>query len=235
LSSFKKQLEDAGHFVQQAQEAQKAAEKEAAKFGEDARVAAESKRQAEEYAHNVTEVKRQADEQAAKEREAVRREMDDRIAKVVEDAEVRRKALEERTKIAEEALRVGANIGKNGKGKGKEVMANISDDEDDLMVEAQLRDREEETGTSVLEAEKCLTNDVDMDNADTHNGGNEVEEPETSMPGALDHIVQPNASNSEGRQESGPRKSSPKTSGTLAVAKNMVTATDCVVYFVALI
>jgi hypothetical protein len=181
-------------------------------------------------------VKRQADEQAAKEREAVRREMDNRIAKVVEDAEVRRKAQEERTRIAEEALRVRANIGKNGKGKGKEVMANISDDEDDLMVEAQLRDREEETGTSVLGAEKYLTNDVDMDNADTHNGGNEVEEPEASMPGALDHIVQPNASNSERRQESGPRKSWPKMSGTLAAANtNMVTATECVVYFVALI
>jgi hypothetical protein len=162
--------------------------------------------------------------------------MDDRIARVVEDAEVRRKALEERTRIAEEALRVRANIEKNGKGKGKEVMANISDDEDDLMVEAQLRHREEETAASVLEVEKCVTNDVDMDNADTHNGGNEVEEPEASMPSALDHIVQPNASNSERRQKSGPRKSSPRTSGTLAAANtNMVIATDCVIYFVALI
>ena len=159
LSSFKKQLEDAGYFVAQAREAQKAAEMEAAKCREDARVAADAKQKAEEDLRNVAQLKCQVEEAAANEREAI--QMDNRMA--IEDVEARREALEERVRIAEEALMQRANVKKNGKGKEKEVMASTSDDEDDMMVESQLRGREDDTTT--------------------HREGNE--EPEASMPGAL--------------------------------------------------
>src|SRR5271155_27459 len=120
LSSFKKQLEDAGYFVAQAREAQKAAEMEAAKCREDAHVAADAKQKAEEDLRKVAQLKCQAEERAANEREAVQKEMDNTMVKAMKDVEARRKALEERTRIAEEALR----------------MASTSD-EDEMMVESQ--------------------------------------------------------------------------------------------------
>ena len=113
LSSLKRQLEDAGCFVAQAREAQKAAEMEAAKCREDARVAADAKQKAEEDLRNVAQLKCQVEEAAANEREAI--QMDNRMA--IEDVEARREALEERVRIAEEALMQRANVKKNGKGK----------------------------------------------------------------------------------------------------------------------
>jgi hypothetical protein len=207
LSSFKKQLEDAGYFAARAREAQKAAEMEAAKCREDARVAADAKQKAEEDLRNVAQLKCQAEERAANEREAVQKEMDNRMAKAMEDVEARRKALEERARIAEEAL----------------IMASTSDDEDDMTVESQLRGREEGT----RKAKNYTAPDVVMynmeDDTTTHREGNE--EPEASMPGALLNltIVQ----RREKGQEIGPRMSQ-RTSGTLkAPNTNMVITTDC--------
>jgi len=204
LSSLKKQLEDAGYFVAQAREAQKAAEMEAAKCREDTRVAANAKQKAEEDLRNVAQLKRQVAERAANEREAIQKEMDNRMAKAIEDVEAGREALEERVRIAEVALMQRANVEKNGKGKEKEVIANTSDEDDDMMVESQLRGTEDDTTT--------------------HREGNE--EPEASMPGALlnSTIVQ----RREKGQEIGPRKSSQRSSGTLkAPNTNMVITTDC--------
>src|SRR5271155_632226 len=200
LSSLKRQLEDAGCFVAQAREAQKAAEMEAAKCREDARVAADAKQKADADLCNVAQLKCQVEEAAANEREAI--QMDNRMA--IEDVEARREALEERVRIAEEALMQRANVKKNGKGKEKEVMASTSDDEDDMMVESQLRGREDDTTT--------------------HREGNE--EPEASMPGAL--LNSTIGQQREKGQEIGPRKSSQRSSGTLkAPNTNMVITTDC--------
>src|SRR5271168_827662 len=209
LSSFKKQLEDAGYFVAQAQEAQKAAEMEAAKCREDARVAADAKQKAEEDLRKVAQLKCQAEERAVNEREAVQKEMDNKMAKAMKDVEARRKALEERTRIAEEALR----------------MASTSD-EDEMMVEsqAQLRGREEGTRKGKNHTAPDVVMDSREDDTTTYREGNE--EPEASMPGALlnSTIVQ----RREEGQKIGPRKSSQRSSGTLkAPNTNMVITTDC--------
>jgi hypothetical protein len=207
LSSFKKQLEDAGYFVAQAREAQKAAEMEAAKCREDARVAADAKQKAEEDLRKVAQLKCQAEERAANEREAVQKEMDNRMAKAMKDVEARRKALEERTRIAEEALR----------------MASTSD-EDEMMVESQLRGREEGTRKAKNHTAPDVVMDSREDDTTTYREGNE--EPEASMPGALlnSTIVQ----RREKGQEIGPRKSLQRTSGTLnAPNTNMVITTNC--------
>ena len=186
LSLFKKQLEDAGYFVAQAREAQKAAEIEAEKCREDARIAADAKQKAEEDLCNVAQLKCQAEERAANEREAVQKEMDNRMAKAMEEVEARRKALEERARIAEEALR----------------MASASDDEDDIMVESQLRGREEGTRKAKNYTAPDVVMDSMEDDTTTHREGNE--EPEASMPGALlnSMIVQQR----EKGQEIGPQK-----------------------------
>jgi hypothetical protein len=85
-------------------------------------VAANAKQKAEEDLRNVAQLKRQVAERAANEREAIQKEMDNRMAKAIEDVEAGREALEERVRIAE-------------------------DEDDDMMVESQLRGSEDDTTT----------------------------------------------------------------------------------------
>ena len=134
----------------------------------------------------MAQLKCQAEEQAANEREAVQKEMDNRMAKAMEDVEARRKALEEHPRIAEEALR----------------MASASDNKDDMMVESQLRGREEGTRKAKNYTAPDVVMDSTEDDMTTHREGNE--EPEASMPGALlnSMIVQQR----EKGQEIGPQK-----------------------------
>jgi len=113
LTSFKKQLEDAGYSLAKAQEAHKVAEEGATRFREhayeaakakqkaeeDARLAAEEKRKAEEDLRQViyakqqveeelrkaAEAKHQAEERAANKNEVVQREMEARIMEAMEE------------------------------------------------------------------------------------------------------------------------------------------------------
>lgn len=131
LTSFKKQLEDAGYSLAKAQEAQKVAEEGAKRFREhayeaakakqkaeeDARLAAEEKRNAEEDARQAiyakqqveeelrkaAEAKRQVEERDANENEVVRREMEARIVKAMEEV---RKATEAKQRAEEDVRNV---------------------------------------------------------------------------------------------------------------------------------